>query len=315
MESRALFHHVPVLLSEVLQLLEAERGGVFVDGTLGGGGHAEALLSQMPQNGRLFGIDRDPAALSAAGARLAPYGERFIALRGNFFDMRTLLSQQGITSVDGILLDLGVSSHQLDVAERGFSYKTDAPLDMRMDTDAPLTAALALQTLPEAELARIFFAYGEERFSRRIAKRICERRTETPFTRTAELAQFIASCIPHKLQEKGQHPARRCFQALRIYVNGELDGLPQALENACALLNPGGRLAVISFHSLEDRIVKQHFRSWENPCTCDPHAPMCNCGKLPLGRVLTRKPLVAGTCELDANSRASCAKLRGFEKI
>jgi len=294
--------------------MEPQRGGIFVDGTLGGGGHAEALLARMPQDSRLIGIDRDPAALAAARARLAPFGERFTAIRGNFFDMRRLLAQQGVSGVDGILLDLGVSSPQIDEAERGFSYHADAPLDMRMDTDAPLTAAIAVNTLPEAELARIFFAYGEERYARRIAKRICERRTQTPFARTTELAQYIAACIPYKLQEKGQHPARRCFQALRVYVNGELDGLPSALDDACALLRPGGRLAVISFHSLEDRIAKLRFRNWENPCDCDPRAPMCTCGKTPQGRILTKKPITAGGEELAANSRASCAKLRAFAR-
>ncbi len=254
------FHHVPIMVSEVLTLLEPARGGIFVDGTLGGGGHAEAVLSAMPETGRLMGIDRDDEALRAAGARLARFGERFTAIKGNFFDMKTLLFDRGICKVDGILLDLGVSSHQLDERSRGFSYKAEAPLDMRMDQSAPLTAKIVVNEWPESELRRIFYEYGEEKFSAKIAARIAERRRENPIETTTELAELIKGAIPAKFRNEPQHPARRCFQAIRIAVNGELDGLHDAIVSAHDLLNSGGRLAILTFHSLEDRIVKNAFR-------------------------------------------------------
>ncbi len=308
-------YHVPIMVSEVLALLEPQRGGVFVDGTLGGGGHAEAVLSAMPPSGRLFGIDRDDDALREAGARLNRFGDRFTAVKGNFFDMKRLLAERGVFAVDGILLDLGVSSHQLDEGSRGFSYKAEAPLDMRMDQSAPLSARTVVNEWPEAELKRIFFAYGEEKFSGLIARRIAERREQRPIETTTELAELIRGAIPAKYRNEPQHPARRCFQAIRIAVNGELDGLEDAIRSAHDLLNPGGRLAIITFHSLEDRIVKNVFRTFENPCTCPKSAPVCICGKKPTAKVLTRHPLVASDREQQENSRATSAKLRAIVRM
>ncbi len=309
------FSHVPVLLSETLELLAPERGGVFVDGTLGGGGHAEAVLLRLPQAGRLIGIDRDWEAVHAAGERLASFGSRFTALHGNFFDMQALLAEAGVHEVDGILLDLGVSSHQLDTQKRGFSYKADAPLDMRMDQSAGLSAREVVNTYPEQELARIIWMYGEERFSRKIAERICRAREQYPIDTTLALAQIVREAIPAKYRNEPQHPARRTFQALRIEVNGELSGLDRAVEQACDLLQKGGRLCIITFHSLEDRIVKQAFRRFENPCTCPPSAPVCICGKTPKAKILTKKPLTASAEEEARNSRSTSAKLRCIEKI
>ena len=309
------FSHIPVLLDETLELLAPARGGIFVDGTLGGGGHAEAVLTRLPETGRLIGIDRDWEAVHAAGDRLSAFGDRFTALHGNFFDMRALLNGIGVTEVSGILLDLGVSSHQLDKSARGFSYKTEAPLDMRMDQSAGLSAKDVVNTYPEAELARIFFEYGEERFSRRIAEKICRAREQYPIETTLQLAQIVREAIPAKYRNEPQHPARRTFQALRIEVNGELKGLDHAVEQACDLLQKGGRLCIITFHSLEDRIVKQAFRRFENPCTCPPSAPICICGKLPKAKILTKKPLTASAEEEAQNSRSTSAKLRCIEKI
>ena len=309
------FHHVPIMVSEVLELLEPARGGIFVDGTLGGGGHAEAVLSAMPETGRLFGIDRDDDALKAAGARLSRFGDRFTAIKGNFFDMKTLLASRGVTAVDGVLLDLGVSSHQLDARERGFSYKAEAPLDMRMDRSAPLTARTVVNEWPEAELRRIFYAYGEEKFSAKIARRIVEQRAIAPIETTTALAELIKNAIPVKFRNEPQHPARRCFQAIRIAVNGELDGLNDAIQSAHDLLNVGGRLAIITFHSLEDRIVKNAFRTFENPCICPKSAPVCICGRKPTAKVLTRHPIVASEREQTENSRSTSAKLRAIVRI
>ena len=309
------FSHIPVLLNETLEFLAPERGGIFIDGTLGGGGHAEAVLTRLPQTGRLIGIDRDWEAVHAAGDRLSSFGDRFTALHGNFFEMKTLLSGIGVSEVNGILLDLGVSSHQLDTQERGFSYKTDAPLDMRMDQGARLSAKDIVNTYAESELARIFFAYGEERFSRRIAEKICRAREQYPIETTLQLAQIVREAIPGKYRNEPQHPARRTFQALRIEVNSELAGLDQAVEQACDLLQKGGRLCIITFHSLEDRIVKQAFRRFENPCTCPPSAPICICGKTPKAKILTKKPLTASAEEEAQNSRSTSAKLRCIEKI
>ena len=309
------FSHTPIMVSEVLSLLEPERGGVFVDGTLGGGGHAEAVLNALPDSGRLYGIDRDDDALKAAGERLSRFGDRFTAIKGNFFDMKALLNAHGVTAVDGILLDLGVSSHQLDARERGFSYKADAPLDMRMDQSAPLSARNVVNEWSEEELARIFWEYGEEKFSRRIAQRIAEARKNAPIETTVELAELIKGAIPAKFRNEPQHPARRCFQAIRIAVNGELDGLDEAIRAAHDLLKPNGRLAVLTFHSLEDRIVKNAFRSFENPCTCPKSAPVCICGKKPTAKVLTRHPLVASEEEQKRNSRSTPAKLRAIVRI
>ena len=309
------FHHVPIMVREVTDLLRPERGGVFVDGTLGGGGHSEAILNRLPADGRLFGIDRDEEALRAAGERLRPFGERFTALHGNFFHMKSLLLQRGISRADGILLDLGVSSYQLDEPSRGFSYKAEAPLDMRMDQSAALTAADVVNGYAERDLVRIFRDYGEERFSPLIARRIVEKRAEKPIETTTELADIIASAIPAKFRFKEQqHPARRCFQAIRIEVNGELQGLREAVDDCIDLLAPGGRIVILTFHSLEDRIVKTAFKTAENPCVCPPKSPQCVCGRRPYGRILTKHPLTASEAEQRENSRSACCKLRALEK-
>ena len=310
------FYHAPIMVEEVLSLLQPARGGVFVDGTLGGGGHSEAILNLLPDDGRLFGIDRDRDALAAAEGRLAPFKDRFTALYGNFFHMKTLLLQRGVDKVDGILLDLGVSSHQLDEPSRGFSYKFEAPLDMRMDQSAPLTAADVVNGYSEKELVRIFRDYGEERFSPLIARRILEKRAEHPIATTTELADVVAGAIPAKFRRKEQqHPARRVFQAVRIEVNGELQGLREAVDSCIDLLHPGGRLVILTFHSLEDRIVKTAFKTAENPCVCPPKSPQCVCGRTPYGKVLTRHPLTACAAEQQENSRSTCCKLRALEKL
>lgn len=308
------FHHVPIMLPEVMELLKPERGGLFVDGTLGGGGHSEGILSRLG-DGRLYGIDRDGNAIAAASARLAPFGDKFKAIRGNFFDIKELLAAEGVSGVDGILLDLGVSSHQLDTPERGFSYHEDAPLDMRMDDRAALSAYDVVNGYGAEELAGIIKDYGEERFAFRVANAIVREREKQPINSTVQLAEIIKSAIPAANRREGPHPARRTFQAIRIEVNGELEELGRAVENAHDLLNPGGVLAIITFHSLEDRIVKQAFKKFENPCTCDPRAPVCTCGKMPTARILTKKPLAPGDEELEANPRSRSSKLRGIQKL
>jgi len=308
------FHHVPIMLPEVMELLKPERGGLFVDGTLGGGGHSEGILSRL-SSGRLYGIDRDGNAIAAASARLAPFGDKFKAIRGNFFDMKELLMAEGVSGVDGILLDLGVSSHQLDTPERGFSYHEDAPLDMRMDDRAALSAYDVVNGYGVEELAGIIKDYGEERFAFRVANAIAREREKQPINSTVQLAEIIKSAIPAANRREGPHPARRTFQAIRIEVNGELAELGRAIENAHDLLNPGGVLAVITFHSLEDRIVKQAFKKFETPCTCDPRAPMCTCGKVPTAKILTKKPLAPGDDELEINPRSRSSKLRGIQKL
>jgi len=308
------FHHVPIMLPEVMELLKPQRGGLFVDGTLGGGGHSEGILSRLGE-GRLYGIDRDGNAIAAASARLAPFGDKFKAIRGNFFDMKELLMEEGVTGVDGILLDLGVSSHQLDTPERGFSYHEDAPLDMRMDDRAALSAYDVVNGYGAEELAGIIRDYGEERFAFRVANAIAREREKQPINSTVQLAEIIKSAIPAANRREGPHPARRTFQAIRIEVNGELAELGRAIENAHDLLNPGGVLAVITFHSLEDRIVKQAFKKFENPCTCDPRAPMCTCGRVPTAKILTKKPLAPSDEELEINPRSRSSKLRGIQKL
>lgn len=308
------FKHVPIMLDEVLSLLEPERGGVFIDGTLGGGGHAEAVLKRLPDGSRLYGIDRDDAALKAAGDRLKSYAA-FHALKGNFFDMAQLLASNGENGVDGILLDLGVSSYQLDCGERGFSYMTDAPLDMRMDTLSPFSAYDVVNGYPLEELIRVIRDYGEEKFAVSIARAIVRSRQDKPVESTKALVEIIKSAMPAKALREAQHPAKRTFQAIRIEVNGELEGLEKAVDSAHDLLKSGGRLAVITFHSLEDRIVKQAFRRYEKPCTCSPKAPICTCGKIPTAKILTKKPLQAGDEEIELNPRSRSAKLRAIEKI
>jgi len=309
------FKHIPIMLPEVMELLKPERGGIFVDGTLGGGGHSEEILKRLPPDGKLYGIDRDGAAIAAASARLAPFGDKFSAIRGNFFDMKELLAANGVSGVNGILLDLGVSSYQLDTPQRGFSYNEDAPLDMRMDERAALSAFDVVNGYAQAELFRIIRDYGEERFASRVANAIVREREKAPINSTVQLAGVIKSAIPAATRREGPHPAKRTFQAIRIEVNGELERLGQALAGAHDLLQSGGVLAVITFHSLEDRIAKQTFRQFENPCICDPKAPMCTCGRKPTARILTRKPLIAGEEELSVNPRARSAKLRGMERL
>lgn len=307
--------HVPVLLNEVVATLAPERGGVFIDGTLGFGGHAEALIERLPAGGRYIGIDRDGEALASATARLAPFSDRFTAVHGNFFNMKELLLPLGVDKANGILLDLGVSSYQLDTPERGFSYHSDAPLDMRMDRLSGLSAFDVVNGYSEESLAKVLREYGEERFSGRIANRIVAARKTSAINSTARLAQIIKEAIPAKFRNEPQHPARRTFQAIRIEVNGELAGLRQAVDDARDLLQTGGILCIIMFHSLEDRIVKQAFRSYEHPCTCPPSAPVCICGKTPTARILTKKPVTASAEELERNPRAASAKMRAIQRI
>ena len=305
------FKHIPVMLEECMELLNlAQRpAGVFVDGTLGGGGHTEQILERT--TGRVIGIDRDWDALRAAGARLSPFGERFVPLHGNYANIKTLLEQAGVDGMDGMLMDLGVSSYQLDNPERGFSFHNDAPLDMRMDQTAELTAEKVLNTYPEKELVRIISQYGEEKWAVRIAKFIVAAR---PLHTTMDLVRVIDAAVPAVERRKVSHPARRTFQAIRIEVNSELSLLEPALRDAVDCLKPGGRLVVITFHSLEDRIVKQTFQSLQNPCICPPKAPVCVCGKKPLGRVVTRKPVLPTEEECERNLRSHSAKVRAFEK-
>ena len=308
------FSHEPVLLGECMQNLAIRPEGVYVDGTLGGGGHSAAILERLGPGGRLIGIDRDGDAIAAATARLGG-DERFAALRGNFHDAAELLGALGVRRIDGMLLDLGVSSYQLDEGARGFSYHADAPLDMRMDRSQALTARTVVNEYSQEELARVLREWGEENWAVQIARVICDRRRTHPIETTGELVDVIDAAIPAKVRRRdGSHPARRTFQALRIEVNDELGPLKQALEDAARLLSPGGRLCVIAFHSLEDRIVKQTFRTLQNPCVCPPSFPVCVCGRRPLGRQLTGKPITASPEELERNPRARSATLRVFER-
>ena len=308
------FSHEPVLLGECMQNLAIRPEGVYVDGTLGGGGHSAAILERLGPGGRLIGIDRDGDAIAAATARLGG-DERFTALRGNFHDAAELLGALGVRRIDGMLLDLGVSSYQLDEGARGFSYHADAPLDMRMDRSQALTARTIVNEYSQEELARVLREWGEENWAVQIARVICDRRRAQPIETTGELVDVIDAAIPAKVRRRdGSHPARRTFQALRIEVNDELGPLKQALEDAARLLSPGGRLCVIAFHSLEDRIVKQTFRTLQNPCVCPPSFPVCVCGRRPLGRQLTGKPITASPEELERNPRARSATLRVFER-
>ena len=306
------FKHIPVMLEPCMELLGLDRhpDGVFVDGTLGGGGHTQEILSRT--RGKVLGIDRDWEALRAAGERLAPFGDRFVPLHGNYANIASLLHEAGYDSMDGMLMDLGVSSYQLDNPERGFSFHNDAPLDMRMDQTAPLTAEIVLNTYSEKELARIISLYGEEKWAVRIAKFIVAAR---PLHTTMDLVRVIDAAVPAAERRKVSHPARRTFQAIRIEVNSELSLLELALRDAVSCLKPGGRLVVITFHSLEDRIVKQTFHNLQYPCTCPPKAPVCICGKKPQGFVVTRKPVLPTEEECEINPRSHSAKVRAFEKI
>lgn len=310
------FKHQPVLLAQTLASLNLHSGGLYVDGTLGGGGHSQAILAATEPDGRLIGLDRDDEALAAATARLQPFGERFRPLKANFADIAQVLAAENIAQVDGVLLDIGVSSYQLDEPARGFSYMQDGPLDMRMDRRGGQTAADLLAEIDETDLADIIYRYGEEKFSRRIARRLVEARARQPITGTAQLAELVAAAIPAaKRRQEKQHPAKRTFQALRIAVNDELGALEKGLAGAFAVLKSGGRLSVITFHSLEDRIVKNYFASLAKGCECPPEFPVCVCGKKPQGRLLWRKPQTADEAELADNPRARSAKLRAIEKI
>ncbi|MCR4963547.1 MAG: 16S rRNA (cytosine(1402)-N(4))-methyltransferase RsmH [Firmicutes bacterium] len=316
MEDRSdiAFHHAPVLLRQTIEALRPLAGGVYIDGTLGGAGHASALLAAAPDS-FLLGIDRDEDALAAAARVLAAYPGRFILRHDTFSHMRDAAVAAGIEAADGILLDLGVSSYQIDTAERGFSYRNDAPLDMRMDRGQGVTAADIVNTYTPEQLCRILFDYGEEKWAKRIVRFIVEGRANEPFVSTGQLATAVKQAIPVGAREKDQHPARRTFQALRIAVNGELDELKQGLAQAVELLRPQGRLAVITFHSLEDRIVKDTFREYATDCLCPKELPVCVCGHKASVKQINRKPIVAEAEELADNPRAHSAKLRIAEKL
>ncbi|MHB8771702.1 MAG: 16S rRNA (cytosine(1402)-N(4))-methyltransferase RsmH [Syntrophales bacterium] len=307
--------HRPVMVTEVVAALRPRAGAVVVDGTVGGGGHAEAILESTAPDGILIGIDADGEALAAAGRRLARFGKRAILVKGNFADMEGILAEQKIGTVDGILLDLGVSSHQLDSPERGFSFSQEAPLDMRMDRSRPKSAADLVNSLPWEELARIIKGFGEERMAGRIARAIVAERNRSPIRTTTALAGIVVRTLPPGTERQKIHPATRTFQALRIAVNDELTSLRRAIEDGTERLKPEGRFSIISFHSLEDRIVKNAFRAGEKGCTCPPDLPVCGCNGKPKLRVITRKPVTPGDEELGSNPRARSAKLRTAERI
>ena len=308
------FYHVSVLLEECIQALHIRPEGIYVDGTLGGAGHSSRIASELT-TGRLIGIDRDPVALKAAGERLAPYAKNVTLVHSNFCEISRVLDDLGIQAVDGILLDLGVSSPQLDDGERGFSYMVDAPLDMRMNNGDSLTAQTVVNSWSYEQLKKILYEYGEERYAPQIASAICRRRETAPIRTTLELVDVIRSAMPPAALREKQHPAKRSFQAIRIAVNDELNAVSQVMEAAIPRLNPGGRLAVITFHSLEDRIVKNAMAAASKGCTCPPSFPVCVCGKKPQVKLISRKPIVSGDEELERNPRARSAKLRVCEKI
>lgn len=306
------FEHTSVLLEETIENLQIKPDGVYLDGTLGGGGHSFAIASALDGSGRLIGIDQDEAAIEAAGRRLSPFQDKVTLIRDNYCNARQALKQIGIEKVDGIVLDLGVSSFQLDNTERGFSYRYNTALDMRMDVRQPLTARNIVNQYTETELYRVIRDYGEEQFAKNIAKHIVKARADKPIETTGELNEIIKAAIPAKMRQTGGHPSKRTFQAIRIECNRELDVLKDSLDDLIDMLNPEGRLCIITFHSLEDRIVKTAFRKNENPCTCPPDFPVCVCGQVSRGRVLTRKPILPSKEELAANKRAKSAKLRVF---
>ena len=308
------FHHVSVLLEECIQGLNIKPEGIYVDGTLGGAGHSSRIAAKLT-TGKLIGIDRDEVALAAAGERLAQFGDRVRLVHSNFCELDSVLEELEIPGVDGILLDLGVSSPQLDDGSRGFSYMVDAPLDMRMDATDALNAYTVVNTWPYEELRRILFEYGEERYAPQIASSICKRREQAPIETTLELVEVIRNAMPAAALREKQHPAKRSFQAIRIAVNDELNSVARVMEAAIPRLNPGGRLAVITFHSLEDRIVKNAMAAAAKGCTCPPSFPVCVCGKKPKVKLITRKPIVSGEEELERNPRARSAKLRICEKL
>lgn len=309
------FSHVSVLLKETVEQLNIRPDGIYVDGTLGGGGHAYEVLRRLSPKGRLIGIDQDADAIKAAGERLLEFGSRVTIVRSNYCNMRLELQKLGIDRVDGILLDLGVSSFQLDSAERGFTYREDASLDMRMDRRQAKTARDIVNEYSEQELFRVIRDYGEDKFAKNIAKHIAAARAIKPIETTGELVEIIRRAIPAKVRMNGGHPAKKTFQAIRIELNGELEVLKNSLDDMIDLLKPGGRICVITFHSLEDRMVKTIFKTNENPCTCPSHFPVCVCGNKPKGRLAVKKPIVPGEEELTKNKRSKSSKLRVFERI
>ena len=308
------FHHISVLLQECLDGLNIKPDGIYVDGTLGGAGHSSKIAERLT-TGRLIGIDRDPIALKAAGERLQPFQDNVTLVHSNFCEIAQVLQDLDVSGVDGILLDLGVSSPQLDDAARGFSYMLDAPLDMRMNSEDTLDAYAVVNTWPQEELRRILYTYGEERYAPQIAAAICRRREEKPIETTLQLVDVIRSAMPPAALREKQHPAKRSFQAIRIAVNDELGSVEKVMRDAFSVLNPGGRLAVITFHSLEDRIVKLAMAEAAKGCTCPPSFPVCVCGKKPKVKLISRKPIVASNKELEENPRSRSAKLRVCEKL
>lgn len=308
------FSHYSVLLNETIEGLCIKENGIYVDGTLGGGGHSFQIAGRLRQGGRLIGIDQDEAAIEAATDRLSQFEEQVTIVRSNYENMENVLKELGIAGVDGIVLDLGVSSYQLDTVERGFSYKYDTALDMRMDTRQTLTAREIVNNYSQSELFHMIKDYGEDQFASNIAKHIVKAREEKPIETTYQLNDIIKAAIPAKMRATGGHPSKRTFQAIRIECNRELEVLKNTLDTMIDVLNPGGRLCIITFHSLEDRIVKNAFRKAENPCTCPKDFPICVCGKEPKGKQITRKPILPGEQELQENSRSKSAKLRIFEK-
>ena len=308
------FKHISVLFEETLDGLKIKPDGIYVDGTMGGAGHGRAICERLSSDGHYIGIDQDEAAIVTGTKRLEPFQDKVSIVRSNYADMAAVIHELGIKKVDGILLDLGVSSYQLDTADRGFSYREEAPLDMRMDQRQKMTARDIVNDYSEMELFHMIKEYGEDRFAKNIAKHIVAARQERPIETTLQLAEIIKYAIPAKVRATGGHPAKRTFQAIRIELNQELTVLEDSLDMMIDLLNPGGRLCIITFHSLEDRIVKNSFRKNENPCTCPPGFPVCTCGKISKGRVITRKPILPGEKELEENSRSKSAKLRIFER-
>ena len=315
MENKIQFSHRSVLLDECMEGLAIKENGIYVDGTCGGAGHSSVIASRLGKEGRLIGLDQDATAVQVATERLSVFGERARVVRSNFCELGQVCKELEIDHIDGLLLDLGVSSYQLDTPERGFSYQADAPLDMRMDIRNPLTARTVVNEYSEDKIRKILFEYGEERFSSRIASNIVRARESAPIETTGELVEIIKRSIPAHAREGGHHPAKRSFQALRIEVNAELDVIAPAIKSAVGLLNPGGRIAIITFHSLEDRIVKQAFNDLASECTCPKNFPVCVCGKKPQVKIVTKKPILPSKEELEVNPRSRSAKLRVAEKL
>ena len=313
MMEEQVFSHVSVLLQECMDALCIKPDGIYIDGTAGGGGHSSEIASHL-DTGKLIALDRDMSAVKAAGTRLEKYGARAQVVHSNFSEMAQVCHQLGIEGVDGVLLDLGVSSYQLDTADRGFSYMADAPLDMRMNREDTLDAYTVVNTYTEQQLKKIIYDYGEERFAPRIAQRIVQEREKQPIRTTGELVNIIKAAMPAAAKEGGHHPAKRTFQAIRIEVNGELSVIEPTIRDAVSLLKPGGRIAIITFHSLEDRLVKQTFASLASGCTCPRDFPVCVCGKKPLVEIISRKPILPGAQELEVNPRSRSAKLRVAQK-